>query len=113
MNYIKRYYTYIICVAKLFLAYICVIAYKKHLYKKNIWLIQEKHTEARDNGYFFFKYLRTTHPELNVFFSITTDSVDKRNVEIFGNNRIGKNYIITAQNLNIYEKIIVGYKWSY
>ena len=24
-------------------------------------------------------------------------------VEIFGNNRIGKNYIITAQNLNIYE----------
>lgn len=95
MNYIKRYYTYIICVAKLFLAYICVIAYKKHLYKKNIWLIQEKHTEARDNGYFFFKYLRTTHPELNVFFSITTDSVDKKNVEIFGN-------IIKADSLQHY-----------
>ena len=85
MNSINRFYTYAICVIKLFFACIYIFFHKKHLYKKNIWLIQEKHTEARDNGYFLFKYLRTTHPELNVFYSITIDSADRKKVEIYGN----------------------------
>ena len=85
MDRIKRYYQYVICLCKLFVAFVYVQVCKKRLYSKNIWLIQEKHTEARDNGYHLFRYLRNEHPELNVYFSITHDSADHNKVDQYGN----------------------------
>lgn len=44
--------------------------------KKNIWLITEKRTEARDNGYWFYKYMIENHPECEIYFVITRNSPD-------------------------------------
>ena len=85
MDKIKRYIRYCICVYKILVAWVYVQLKKKTLYNMNIWLIQEKHTEARDNGYHLFKYLRKEHPDINAFFSITNDSVDHSKVDIYGN----------------------------
>lgn len=70
---------------KLFLAFIYVQFNRQRLYRMDIWLVQEKHTEARDNGYHLFKYLRTVHPEIKAFYSITRNSADRRKVEPYGN----------------------------
>ena len=85
MEKIKRYCTYLKCLCKLIIAFIYVQLYKKTIYVNDIWLIQEKHTEARDNGYCLFKYLRTKHPEINVYYSITKGSVDLYKVITLGN----------------------------
>ena len=43
---------------------------------EDVWLISERGIEARDNGYYFYKYLKVNHPELNVKFVIDKKSVD-------------------------------------
>lgn len=43
---------------------------------KSIWLISERGTDARDNGYHFFRYLREKHPEIECYYVITKDSPD-------------------------------------
>lgn len=62
---------------KLFLAYLYVQVHKE-LYKKKIWLITEKRDEARDNGYWLFKYIKETHPEIQAYYVIRGTSSDKR-----------------------------------
>lgn len=37
---------------------------------KNAWIIGELGTDAKDNGYAFFRYLRSKHPEINAFYYI-------------------------------------------
>lgn len=56
-----------------------------HFRKRNIHLISERGTEARDNGYAMFRYYRTTHPEIECYYVITNDSPDRRKVEALGN----------------------------
>lgn len=63
-----------------------IATYKKVLEKKlskedNVWLIGEKSNKAQDNGYFFFKYLRKNHPEINAYYVIDEISLDRRNFE--------------------------------
>lgn len=48
---------------------------------KNIWLVMEKKTEARDNGYGFYKYLCEKHPECNAWYVISSDSPDRHKIE--------------------------------
>lgn len=52
--------------------------------KKNIWLISERGTEARDNGYHFFRYLREKHPEIECYYVIKKDSPDRKRIESLG-----------------------------
>lgn len=75
----------VIYIFKLILAYIYLNVFNRNLYKKNVWLVSEKKTEARDNGYHFFKYLREKHPDLNVFYIISKDSVDLHKISKYGN----------------------------
>lgn len=42
----------------------------------DIWLISERGTEARDNGYAFYRWLKFNHPELHVKYVITKNSKD-------------------------------------
>lgn len=42
----------------------------------NVWLITERGTDARDNGFFFFQWLRENHPEINAIYVISKDSPD-------------------------------------
>ena len=81
MKRIKHYFEYIVCLEKLIIAFVYILFHKRELYGLDIWLIQEKHTEARDNGYHLFKYVREEYPELNVFYSITKDSADRKKLE--------------------------------
>lgn len=55
------------------------------LWHKNIWLITEYGYEARDNGYSFFKYMRTNHKDVNCYYAISDDSPDYKKVKILGN----------------------------
>ena len=54
------------------------------LFSKNIWLISERPTQARDNGYVFYKYMRDKHPEQKVFYLIDKHSKDFLKVEQIG-----------------------------
>lgn len=55
---------------------------KKH---KPIWIVGEKYYKAQDNGFHFFKYMRTHHPEEEVYYVIDPNSSEYKNVEPYGN----------------------------
>ncbi len=51
---------------------------------KDLWLITEDGTMARDNGYWLFKYLCELHPEIDCAFVITKDSPDFKKIYNLG-----------------------------
>lgn len=52
---------------------------------RNLWIIAERGDDARDNGYFFYKYMRENHPEVNLWYAIKSDSADCKKIEALGN----------------------------
>lgn len=52
---------------------------------RNIWIISERSNEARDNGYWLFKYIRENHPENEVYYAIDYKCDDYAKVKQFGN----------------------------
>ena len=66
------------------MAWIVLKLFFRSLYKKHIWLICEKRSEARDNGMHFFRYCKINHPDKNVYYVIEKDSVDIGAIEEFG-----------------------------
>ncbi|WP_404932427.1 CDP-glycerol glycerophosphotransferase family protein [Pediococcus acidilactici] len=52
---------------------------------RNIWLIGERSYKAQDNGFRFFKYLRENHPEIEAYYVIREDSIERKNVDPLGN----------------------------
>lgn len=52
---------------------------------RKIWLVCEEGKSARDNGYHFFKYIRTVHPEINCYYVIDKKSSDYSKVVNYGN----------------------------
>lgn len=48
---------------------------------KPFWLICEYSEEARDNAYYFFKYMRKVHPEINCVYAIDKESVDYKRLK--------------------------------
>ena len=46
--------------------------YKDNPKYKNLWLISERGTEAKDNGFCFFEYMVKNHPEINARYVIDT-----------------------------------------
>lgn len=55
-----------------------------YLKEKNLWLICESENEARDNGYWLFKYICENHPKINVVYAINRKSVDFQKVKHLG-----------------------------
>ena len=53
--------------------------------KKDLWLICEDKNTARDNGYHFFKYMRTNHKDINCYYAIDKKSKAYDNVKEYGN----------------------------
>ena len=43
---------------------------------RHLWLVAERGYDARDNGYWFFRYLRMQHPEINACYVIDESSPD-------------------------------------
>ena len=54
-------------------------------YRPHIWLICEEKQEARDNGYYFFRYLREEHLEVDAVYAIDSKSPDANKVISLGN----------------------------
>ena len=52
---------------------------------KDLILISERPNEARDNGYYFFEYLRKNHPHINIHYVIKEGSPDFEKVKKLGN----------------------------
>ena len=44
---------------------------------RELWLVCERGNDARDNGYWFYRYLKEEHPEINARYVIETDSADR------------------------------------
>jgi len=84
MYKIKRLFTYIKVFILLIAAKIAGIFARRKKAYKDLWIVSERGSEARDNGYHFFKYLTTEHPEINSVYIITKDSPDKKKVEALG-----------------------------
>lgn len=70
--------------------------------KKTHWVLHERGIDARDNGYFFYLYLKEKHPEQKVYYIIDKNSPDydkvKEDAVHFGSL---KNYwaIATAEKI--------------
>lgn len=66
---------------------------------QNIWVIGERSYKAQDNGFQFFRYLREQHPEIEAYYVIRKDSIERQNVEPFGN-------VIIFGSAEHFEKVI-------
>ena len=53
--------------------------------KKHVWIICERGTDARDNGYHFFRYVREKHPKQQAYYIIDRQSADYPKVAALGN----------------------------
>ena len=63
----------------------CPIGLIFRLFKKDIWIVSEMEHTARDNGYWFFKYMRQNHPDRAVYYPIQFSSPDYKRVAPLGN----------------------------
>lgn len=71
---------------KSFIDVIILIYYKLYFkFRKtemtDTWLISERGIDARDNGYWFYKYMKNNHPEIPVKYVITKDSADYSKID--------------------------------
>lgn len=80
-------------IIKFSFAYLIVFFFKR----RDVWLFSERHNEARDNGFWMFKYVRENYPLQNAYYVIDADSKDLdkileyKNIISFGSF---KHYII-------------------
>jgi CDP-glycerol glycerophosphotransferase (TagB/SpsB family) len=54
------------------------------IFIKDLWLVCDYEDEARDNGYYFYKYLREKQKEQNVYYAINKKSPDYEKVKKLG-----------------------------
>lgn len=52
---------------------------------RHIHIFAERGTDARDNGYYMYRFYRVNHPELESYYIITKDSPDRYKVANLGN----------------------------
>ncbi len=52
--------------------------------RSGMWLICEYGQEARDNGYWFYKFVQEKHPEQDIVYAIDSDAEDYQKVKALG-----------------------------
>ena len=67
---------------KLPVAAVCAPFYR--IRHKDLWIVCEDENEARDNGYWFFKYVKEHHPEQECVYAIKRSSPDYDKVSSLG-----------------------------
>ena len=77
-------FRYLKCVSLYALALLLSPFLRRSASYKDLWLIAERGTEARDNGYHFFKYIRENHPEINCAYVIPQSSPDYEKIRALG-----------------------------
>lgn len=59
------------------------------LFDHHLWVVSEYESLARDNGYWFYKYIRDNYPEKKVFYPISDKAADAHKIDELGKkNRI-------------------------
>lgn len=67
----------VVCILDcIILTYYRIVYFFKNTKTERTWLISERGNDARDNGYWFYKYMISNHPEQPVKYIITKDSSD-------------------------------------
>ena len=61
-------------------AYFKILFTAKNTPKLDTWVISERGIDARDNGYWFYKYMIENHPEINVKYIISKESTDRSKI---------------------------------
>lgn len=51
---------------------------------KDMWLLSERHGEARDNGYWMYKYIKENVPEQRACYVIDKNAKDRERIEQYG-----------------------------
>lgn len=64
--------------------YIISFFFRKKEKYRDLWLISERGTDAGDNGYALFRYIRREHPECKIKYVIRKDSTDAKKVREIG-----------------------------
>lgn len=80
----KRFMQIANAYCRLFAALIYVRVHKK-LYQEKIWLITEKRDEARDNGYWLFRYVKEKHTDVTAYFVLKKNSTDIKKLRCWEN----------------------------
>ena len=76
-----RYVWYLIKYAAALL--LCPFVKNRPRYR-NLWIIAERGTDARDNASHLFRYIRQVHPEINICYIISRDSKDREEMAQLG-----------------------------
>jgi CDP-glycerol glycerophosphotransferase (TagB/SpsB family) len=72
----------------------------------DLWLICEDKNEARDNGYWLFKYIAENKPEIDIVYAINKSSPDYKKVEglgrviQYGSIKHWVNYLAASKNIS-------------
>ena len=80
----KRLFVYIRVLLAMIAAELVSVFVRRSKTYKDLWIVSERGVDARDNGYHFFKYLRTAHPDINAVYIISGDSPDRPKVASLG-----------------------------
>ena len=81
---IKKAARYICCAAEYAAALICAPFVRNNEKYRGLWLIAERGVDARDNGYYLFKYITQNHPDINIAYVISKSSPDADRVKELG-----------------------------
>ncbi len=60
------------------------IALISKIFIRDFWLVCEEEKEARDNGYWFFKWVKENHPEQKIAYAINKKSPDYEKIKGIG-----------------------------
>lgn len=81
---LRKTAAYISCAVKYTAALIVAPLNKNKDKYRDLYLIAERGVDARDNGYYFFKYITKSHPEINAAYVISKTSPDREAVKKIG-----------------------------
>lgn len=93
--------------------------------RKEIWIFRERGDDARDNAYWMFKYVKEHHSEIEAYFAITKDSLDRKRLEPWSDSIIDQNsfthyiymwratHMLSTHICGGYPNIVRGTKWLY
>ena len=60
------------------------IAKMRAFRQKDVWLLSERPNEARDNGYWMFKYIKENTEKQDVYYVINKNATDKSRIDSYG-----------------------------
>lgn len=104
--------SYISCAVKYMAAAAVSPLFRNESKYKDLWIISERGIDARDNGYYLFKYITENHPEINIAYIITKTSPDRERVSKLGrliNHNSMEHYISLVLSKMKISTHIMGY----